>query len=51
MSEKLFEYSEEQHAFLADPSAPRVANVPLGLVFHTFTGDDNVSTPNASLPR
>lgn len=50
LSEKLLEYGQEQRRFFADPSAPRFANAPLGLVFHTFIGENNVPTPHASLP-
>lgn len=51
MSDKLLTCGESHQVFLADPTAPYVANVPLGLVFHTFTGDDNASVANALISR
>lgn len=38
----------ERPVFHADPTAPQVDGVPLGLVFHTFTGDEDEALTVAS---
>lgn len=50
MSDTLLDYGQERHTFFADPLSRRVDDAPLGLVFHTFTGDDNAPVTYASLP-
>lgn len=50
MSDTLLDYGQSARRFLADLSAPQVDGAPLGLVFHTFTGDDNAPITHASLP-
>jgi CRISPR-associated protein Cas5t len=49
MSDTLIDYEQEHHSFLADPSAARVNDTYRGLVFHTFTGDDNAPVTHASI--
>lgn len=50
MSDTLLEYGQEHHTYLADPLARYVDDIPLGLVFHTFTGDDNAPVTHTSFP-
>jgi CRISPR-associated protein Cas5t len=39
-SSELIQFDAEQNSYLADPTAPEVKGVPLGLIFHTFRGED-----------
>lgn len=56
MSEELLRFgglhgqTENVQRFWVDPLAPQVQGVPLGLVFHTFTGDDHETLSLAQLP-
>lgn len=40
-SSELMQFDAEQNSYLADPTAPEVKGVPLGLIFHTFRGEDH----------
>jgi len=37
----LVQFDAEQNSYLTDPTTPHVNGMTLGLVFHTFTGEDN----------
>ncbi len=42
-SESLLRFGAREMSYLADPTAPEVGRLPLGLIFHTFTGARNDS--------
>lgn len=40
-SSELVQFDAEQNSYLADPTAPKVDGMSLGLYFHTFRGEDH----------
>ena len=41
ISSELMQFDREQNSYLADPTAPEVNGMPLGLIFHTLKGEDH----------
>ena len=50
MSDTLLDFGQTRRTFFADSSARHIEGAPLGLIFHSFTGDDNAPVAHASLP-